>query len=137
MDMTPDRIQKIGAIVSSVLRKIKATDIQKKVDLAVKFARSQPPVEITLDGATVMAIAVDIATVFSLEGNYRQTIDDKGVVRTVESLQALSIVLVNNQVHLCKSTYDVISGNSFEDDRFVNAMYWTTNIDQLTETYIC
>ena len=137
MSISPDMIQKIEDIVGAALPKIGAADIGKKVQLAVKFARCQPPVEVTLDGAKVVGVAVDIASVFSPQGNYRPYTDEQGVVKTVEAVQALSIVLVENNVRLCKSTYDVILGATPEEEQFINVMYWTTEVDMLTENYIC
>ncbi len=130
-------IQKVTDIAESALRKIGASDIRKKAALAVKFARHQSPEELTLDGKAVVGIAVDIATVFSLEGTYRQWVDGNGNVRTAETIQALSIVVVGEDVRLCKSTYDVISGSPSEKDQYLNPRYWSTDVDQLTESYIC
>jgi hypothetical protein len=135
--MTADMIQKIEEIVSSALQKIGAEGIEKKVKLAVKFAGAQPPVEITLDGRRVTAVAVDIATVFSHEGTYFTYVDEQNVARTAESIQALSIVIVGGEVHLCKSSYDAISGSTFGDARFINCKYRTTSPEMLTENYIC
>ena len=92
--------------------------------------------QIVLDGSSLVAVAVDIATVFSLEGNYRQTEYD-GKAITVEAAQALSIVLVGDDVKLCKATYDVVPSSTFQDAKFINARYWTTTLDALTEKYIC
>lgn len=136
MNMTAEMEQKVKAVTDAALQKIGADGIQKKVDLAVKFARSQPPVQIVLDGNSLVAVAVDIATVFSLESSYRQ-IDYKGAAVTVEAVQALSIVLVGDDVKLCKSTYDVVPGPTFQDAQFINARYWTTTLDALTEEYVC
>ena len=83
-----------------------------------------------------MAVAIDIATVFSMEGNYRQ-IEYHGTAITAEAVKALSIVLVGDDVKLCKSTYDVVPGPTFQDTKFINAQYRTTSLDLLTEEYIC
>ena len=136
MNMTADTMQKIEDVVAAALQKIGADGIQKKVALAVKFARNQAPMQIVLDGNNLVAVAVDIATVFSLEGSYRQ-IEYDGKAITVEAVQALSIVLVGDDVKLCKSTYDVVPGSTFQDAKFINARYWTTSLDALTEEYIC
>ena len=136
VNMTVEMMQKIEDVVAAALQKIGADGIQKKVALAVKFARSQPPVQITLDGHSVVGVAVDIATVFSLEGNYRQT-EYNGKAITVETVRALGIVLVEDDVKLCKSTYDVVPGPAFQDAKFINARYRTTSLDELTEEYIC
>lgn len=135
--MTADMIQKTEEAVSSALQKIGAEDIGKKVKLAVKFARHQPPAEIMLDGRQVTAVAVDIATVFSPEGTYFTYVDEQNVTRTAESIQALSIVIVGSEVHLCKSSYDAVSGSDFGDARFINCKYRTTSPEMLTENYIC
>ena len=132
MRLTEEMIQKIRDVTESALRKIGETKLQKKTDLAVKFARSQPAVEILLDGKTVTAVAVDIATVFDLESHFYQIVDENGVVITVEPIQALSIVIVGDEVILCKSAYDAI-GN----DKFINAKYRTTCIEEITEKYTC
>ena len=136
MNMTAEMEQKVKAVTDAALQKIGADGIQKKVNLAVKFARSKPPVQIVLDGNSLVAVAVDIATVFSLESSYRQ-MDYKGAAVTVEAVQALSIVLVGDDVKLCKSTYDVVPGSTFQDAQFINARYWTTTLDALTEEYFC
>ena len=136
MNITAGMVQKVKAVADAALQKIGADGIQKKVNMAVKFAWSQPPMQIVLDGNSLVAVAVDIATVFSLEGSYRQ-IEYNGAVATVEAIQALSIVLVGDDVKLCKSTYDVLPGPTFQDAQFINARYWTTTPDDLTEEYIC
>ena len=136
MNMTAEMVQKVKAVTDAALQKIGADGIQKKVDLAVKFARSQAPMQIVLDGNSLVAVAVDIATVFSLESSYRQ-IEYKGAAVTAEAVQALSIVLVGDDVKLCKSTYDVVPGSTYQDAQFINARYWTTTLDALTEKYIC
>lgn len=136
MNMTAEMVQKIKAVTGAALQKIGADGIQKKVDLAVKFAISQASTQIILDGNNLKTVAVDIATVFSLEGNYR-LIEYNGAAVTVETIQALSIVLVGDDVKLCKSTYDVIPGPLFQDAQFINARYWTTTLDSLTEEYCC
>ena len=136
MNMTAEMVQKVKAVTDAALQKISADGIQKKVDLAVKFARSQPPMQIVLDGNSLVAVAIDIATVFSLEGSFRQ-IEYNGGAVTAEAVQALSIVLVGDDVKLCKSTYDVVPGSTFQDAQFINARYWTTTLDALTEEYIC
>ena len=135
--MTTDLIQQIEDVVGSALRKIGATDVPQKVVLAVKFAGNQPPVEITLDGKRAFGVAVDIASVFSPEENYHQYADDNGTTKTVESVQALSVVIVGNSVRLCKSKYDVISDSLYGKEKYINVMYWTTTVDMLTEKYIC
>ena len=135
MNLTAEMEQKVKAITDAALRKIGADGIQKKVNLAVKFAWAQPPVEVVLDGNILVAVAVDIASVFFPEGSYRQ-IDYNGAVVTAEAVQALSIVLVGDDVKLCKSTYDVVPGPTFQDAQFINARYWTTTLDALTEDYI-
>ena len=136
MNMTAEMEQKVKAVTDAALQKIGADGIQKKVDLAVKFARSQAPMQIVLDGNSLVAVAVDIATVFSLEGNFRK-IEYNGAAVTAEAVQALSIVLVGDDVKLCKSTYDVVPGSTYQDAQFINARYWTTTLDALTENYIC
>ena len=40
MNMTAEMMQKVKAVTDAALQKIGADGIQKKVDLAVKFARS-------------------------------------------------------------------------------------------------
>ena len=137
MNMTAETIQKIKATIEPAFKRIGVADATKNVELAVKFARSQPMVDITLDNQKTSAVAVDIATVFSLEGDYRTVIDDDGKRHTVETIQALSVVVAGEDVKLCKSKYDVVNNGSFEDAKFVNAKYWTTSVDQLTEEYIC
>ena len=92
--------------------------------------------KIVLDGGSLVTVAVDIATVFSQEGSYRQ-IEYKGATVTAEAIQALSIVLVGDNVKLCKSTYDVVPGSTFQDAQFINARYWITTLAALTEKYIC
>ena len=136
MDMTAEMVQKVKAVAEAALRKIGADGIPKKVDLAVKFARSQAPAQIVLDGNSLVAVAVDIATVFSLEGSYRQ-MEYNGAAVTAEAVQALSIVLVGDDVKLCKSAYDVVPGLTYQEAQFINARYWTTTLDALTEAYIC
>ena len=136
MNMTAEMEQKVKAVTDAALQKIGADGIQKKVDLAVKFARSQAPMQIALDGGSLVTVAVDIATVFSQEGSYRQ-IEYKRATVTAEAIQALSIVLVGDNVKLCKSTYDVVPGTTFQDAQFINARYWVTALDALTEKYIC
>ena len=137
MNMTDETIKKIKATIEPAFKRIGVADATKNVELAVKFARSQPIVDITLDNQKTSAVAVDIATVFSLEGDYRTVIDDDGKSHTVETIQALSVVVAGEDVKLCKSKYDVVNNGSFEDAKFVNAKYWTTSVDQLTEEYIC
>lgn len=136
MNLTADMVQKVNAVTDAALQKIGAKGIRKKVDLAVKFARSQAPMQIVLDGHSLVAVAVDLATVFSLESYYRQ-IDYNGATTTVETIQALSIVLVGDDVKLCKSSYDVVPGPTYQDAQFINARYWTTSLEALTEEYIC
>ena len=136
MNMTAEMVQKVKAVTDAALQKIGADGIHKKVDLAVKFARSQAPMQIVLDGNSLVAVAVDIATVFSLEGSFRQS-EYNGAAVTAEAVQALSIVLVGDDVKLCKSTYDVVPGSTYQDAQFINARYWTTTLDALTEKYIC
>lgn len=111
-------------------------NIEKNVSLTLRFVRSQPPVEIILDGEKVTAVAVDMATVYSPEGFYRQ-IEYHGKVVTVESIQKLGIVLIGEDVKLCKGTYNAVPGDSFQEATFINARYWTTTLDALTEEYIC
>ena len=135
--MTQDLLQKIEAVAEAALRRIGAPDIQKKVHLAVMFARSQPAVEIDLDGAKVSAVAVDIATVFTPDGDYHLSVDSHGQIVEVESIQALSILVVEKDVILCKSTYDVLPGSGYEDEKYINCEYRTTDVDMLTENYIC
>ena len=72
MNMTAEMVQKVKAVTDAALQKIGADGIRKKVDQAVKFAWAQPPMQIILDGNSLVTVAVDIATVFSPEGNYRQ-----------------------------------------------------------------
>ena len=136
MNMTAEMAQKVKAVTDAALQKIGADGIQKKVDLAVKFARSQAPMQIVLDGNSLVAVAVDLATVFSLEGSFRQ-IEYNGAAVTAEAVQALSIVLVGDDVKRCKSTYDVVPGSTYQDAQFINARYWTTSLEALTEEYIC
>lgn len=136
MNLTADMVQKVKAVTDAALQKIGAKGIRKKVDLAVKFARSQAPMQIVLDGHSLVAVAVDLATVFSPESYYRQ-IDYNGATTTVETIQALSIVLVGDDVKLCKSSYDVVPGPTYQDAQFINARYWTTSLEALTEEYIC
>ena len=136
MDMTAEMVQKVKAVAEAALRKIGADGIPKKVDLAVKFARSQAPAQIVLDGNSLVAVAVDIATVFSREGSLRK-IEYNGAMVTVETIQTLSIVLTGDEVQLCKSTYDVVPGLTYQEAQFINARYWTTTLDALTEAYIC
>lgn len=136
MNITDDMMQKVKVVVGAALQKIGAEGRQKKVDLAVKFARSQPLRQIILDDISLVAVAIDIATVFSMEGNYRQ-IEYHGTAITAEAVKALSIVLVGDDVKLCKSTYDVVPGPTFQDAKFINAQYRTTSLDLLTEEYIC
>lgn len=136
MNITDDMMQKVKAVVGAALQKIGAECWQKKIDIAIKFVRSQSLKQIVLDDISLVAVAVDIATVFSLENSYRQ-IEYNGLAVTAEAIQALSVVLVEDDVKLCKSTYDVIPGSGFQDARFINARYWTTSLDSLTEEYIC
>ena len=137
MAISAETVQKIQEILEPVFHRIGAGNIRKQVDLAIKFARSQLPVEMILDGKKAVGIAVDIATVYSPEGNYYRYVDENHVVQTAESVQALSIVLIDQNVILCKSSYDVISNPSYENPKFINALYRTTTPDALTETYIC
>ena len=137
MNMTAETIQKVKATIEPAFKRIGVADATKNVALAVKFARSQPVVDITLDNQMTSAVAVDIATVFSLDGDYRTVVDDDGKSHVVETIQALSVVIAGEDVKLCKSKYDVVNNGSFEDAKFVNAKYWTTSVDQLTEEYIC
>ena len=136
MNITAGMVQKVKAVADAALQKIGADGIQKKVDLAVKFAKNQAPMQIVLDGHSLVAVAVDLATVFSPESYYRQ-IDYNGATTTVETIQALSIVLVGDDVKLCKSSYDVVPGPTYQDAQFINARYWTTSLEALTEEYIC
>ena len=136
MNLTADMVQKVKTVTDAALQKIGAKGIRKKVDLAVKFARSQAPMQIVLDGHSLVAVAVDLATVFSPESYYRQ-IDYNGATTTVETIQALSIVLVGDDAKLCKSSYDVVPGPTYQDAQFINARYWTTSLEALTEEYIC
>lgn len=64
MNITDDMMQKVKVVVGAALQKIGAEGRQKKVDLAVKFVRSQPLRQIVLDDISLMAVAIDIATVF-------------------------------------------------------------------------
>ena len=137
MDIAPDMIGKIENIAAAALTQIGAGNVPQKVKRAVKFCRSQPPAEIMLDGEKIVAVAVDIATEFSLEPYYRHHTDDNNIIRTVEFVKALSIVVYGDQVRLCKSTFDVIPGAAAGEERFVNSMYWTTDIPMLFENYIC
>ena len=134
--MTSEMMEKIENVVSAALQKIGADRIPQKTALAVKFAGSQAPVEILLDGHSLEAVAVDIATVFTREGSYRYT-EYEGEAVTVEAVQALSIVLVEDDVKLCKSTYEVLPGAAFQEAKFINARYQTTALDELTEEYSC
>ena len=136
MNMNAEMKRKVKAVTEAALRKIGADGIAKKVDQAVKFAVSQPSAQIVLDGNSLVAVAVDIATVFSREGSLRQ-IEYNGAMVTVETIQALSIVLTGEEVQLCKSTYDVVPGLTFQDAQFINFRYWTTTLDALTEEYVC
>ena len=134
--MTQELIQKIEAITFAALRKIGTDDIPKKVALALKFAKSQTPTQILLDGSSLVAVTVDIATVYSLDCRFLQR-DYQGAAVTTEEIQALCIVLTEDDVKLCKCTYEVICGQPFHKPTFINAQYWTTTLDALTENYIC
>lgn len=132
MKLTAETVQAIEKVTESALVKIGAADIPGKVKLAVKFAWAQPPREILLNGERVTAVAVDIATVFTPEGCFHQIMDAAGAVTTAESVRALSVVLLGDDVMLCKSAYDAVG-----TDVFLNARYWTTSLDALTEEYLC
>ena len=137
MNMTDETIKKIKATIEPAFNRIGVADATKNVAMVVKFAKSQPMTDITLDNQKTRAVAVDIATVFALEGDYRTVIDDDGKSHVVETIQALSVVVVGEDVKLCKAKYDVMNNGSFENAIFTNAKYWTTSVDQLTEEYIC
>ena len=136
MNMAVETVQKVKAVTDAALQKIGAEGIRKKVDLAAKFAWSQAPMQIVLDGNSLAAVAVDIAIVFSPEGSCRQ-IEYNGEAVTAQAIRALSIVLVGDDVKLCKSTYDVVPGPTYWDAQFINARYRTTTLDELNEEYIC
>ena len=137
MKMTDETIQKIKATIEPAFKRIGVADATKNVAMVVKFAKSHPMTDITLDNQKTRAVAVDIATVFALEGDYRTVIDDDGKSHVVETIQALSVVVAGEDVKLCKSKYDVMNNGSFENAVFTNAKYLTTSVDQLTEEYIC
>ena len=127
-------ISMMAELIRAALEKIGATEIEKKVKLAIKLIHSQAAVDLILDSQTVTGIAVDIATVFSLDGHFSKYRTSQGAEITIETMHALSIVLVCDQIHLCKSTYDVIPG---DPELFVNCRYWTTTLEDITENYIC
>lgn len=137
MGISPEVIEKIEEIAAAAYQRIGAENISKKIRLTVRFATSQPPMDIVLDGQQVTAIAVDIATVFSPEGCYHLYTDEHNVSGTVESVQALSIVILDRDVILCKSSYDVRPDPVSGLDQFINCQYRTTSVDLLTEPYIC
>lgn len=136
MQLSSKVIQKIQVLAWFAYEKIGVRDIRKQIDMTIKFARSQPPVEIILDGNTAKAIAVDIASVFSLEEDYRQ-IEENGQTITATHCQVLSIVIMGDDVRLCKATFDAVPGGALQKERYINARYWSTDAEQLTETYIC
>ena len=137
MIVSDEVIQRIRHLAESALHKIEADNLQEKVELAVKFVRAQASKEIILNGKTVTAVAVDIATIFSCEGSYRQITGEDGAVRTVETVRALNIVIVDDEVILCKSTYDVWYDASLQKHEFINEYYRTSSVEELTERYIC
>jgi hypothetical protein len=136
MVLTPDVIQKIEEIAEAAYRKIGAADARKQIDLTLKFAQSQPPAKIILDGKTVEAIAVDMASVWS-PGDFRTDTDENGVVRTLEYCRVLSLVITDSRVCLCKCGFEVVPGATISQEHYINALYWTTTVDRLTEQYIC
>ena len=85
MNWSEETIQKIREVAYAALTKVNSQKVDKDVKRAVRFASAQNPTEIVLDGKTVKAVAVDIATVFSLEGYYHTIIDENGYSRTVDS----------------------------------------------------
>lgn len=137
MNWSEETIQKIREVAYAALTKVNSQKVDKDVKRAVRFASAQNPTEIVLDGKTVKAVAVDIATVFSLEGYYHTIIDENGYSRTVEFVEALSIVIVGDDVRLCKSTYDAFRNPVTLEEKFLNCVYRTTAVEDLTEDYIC
>lgn len=137
MMISTEAVQKVEKIAAAVYQKIGASNIQKNIRQTVRFAISQPQADIILDGKPVRATAVDIATVFSPEGHYWKFVDEHYRIRTAESIQALSIVVIGDDVILCKSSYDAITGPVQGEEQFINSKYWTTSLDLLTEQYIC
>ena len=129
--INPELLNMAETLARAAYEKISCRNVEKNVSLTLRFAHGQNPVEIILDGKKVTAVAVDMATVFSLEGYYHQ-IEHNGTITEAESVQALSMVLTEEDVILCKSTYDAIGS-----DIFINCKYWTTTLDALTEEYIC
>ena len=137
MHITTDTLQKVRALAETAYTIIGTRNLQKSIDMTAKFVISQPPVEFVLDGKTTFGITVDIATVYTPDINYHLYTDENGTVHRVEAIQALSIVIIGEEVLLCKSTYDVLPGPTYEASKFINALYQTTDPSQLTETYIC
>ena len=137
MEISPEIIEKIEELTAAAFQRIGAENIPKKIRMAVRFAISQPPTDIVLDGQHVTAIAVDIATVFSPENHDHLYTAEHNVCRTGAVIPALSIVIRDGDVILCKSSYDVYRDPVSGSDRYINCQYRTTSVDLLTEPYIC
>lgn len=137
MKLDPEIIEKVRNLTRTAYIKIGACKVEEKINLTLRFARAQPAISIILDGKEVTAVAVDIASVFDRECCYRQIEGPDGSLLEVEVMQVLSIVIMGQDVRLCKSTYDVIPASSLEKEKYINVRYWTTSLESLTEEYIC
>ena len=137
MKLDPEIIEKVRKLTHAAYIKIGAHKVEEKINLTLRFAQAQPAISIILDGREVTAVAVDIASVFERECCYRQIEGPDGSLLKVETVQVLSIVITGDDVLLCKATYDVIPAPSLEKEEFVNARYWATSLESLTEEYIC
>lgn len=131
MKINPDILQKAERLTRAAYLRIGTDNMEQNVTRTLRFARNQPPEGINLDGQRIVAVAVDIASVFSPENYYHTRVDKNGIPCTAEIYQALSIVLTDQDVKLCKSTFDVVSGSEF-----INGEYRSTSLDDLTERYI-
>ena len=137
MKLDPEIIEKVRKLTHAAYIKIGAHKVEEKINLTLRFAQAQPTISIILDGREVTAVAVDIASVFDRECCYRQIEGPDGSLLKVETMQVLSIVITGEDVRLCKATYDVIPTSVPEKEEFVNARYWATTLDDLTENYFC
>lgn len=137
MMFPPEIIEDVRQLSLAAYRKIGAGKIVEKVNRTLRFVQTQNAGQIMLDGKETLAVAVDIASVFERECCYRQIEGPDGSLLEVEVMQVLSIVITGDDVLLCKSTYDVIPTSVPEKEEFVNARYWATSLESLTEEYIC
>lgn len=137
MKLDPEIIEKVRKLSRAAYTRINACNIEENIRRTLLFVQSQNAVRIILDGKAVTAVAVDIASVFHREGCYRQIEGQDGRLLMVEAMQVLSIVITGEDVRLCKATYDVIVASTPEKEEFINARYWATTLEDLTENYIC